>query len=464
MDHNKKICFHNSGNLSIVLLLSFFFFFNPLVYAGGFQVNENSPRLQGQAFAGNASSPDDVTAIFYNPATLGFLKKSQVYVGSSYVSSHIHLSDAVAEHQVNAGGSFQGWTVSGSASQGNVLGSAVVPNFYGAWKFTSHFTGGLAISAPWGAETHYDNDSVVRFMSLKTSLQAINIAPELAYQVNDTISFGGGLQIQHLESEFSNFNGALPGTGITPPDIAVNPTDMKMAGWGVGYLLGVIYHPAHYTYLGISYRSQVNYHLSGAGDQYTEGRALIPRPSPPSRDFLYNIHTMANANINTPAMLDFSLTQNITQALRLNATAELTFWKSLRAITIAMPAAYAESTTLNLNWRNSWLFSVGPSYTFKHWVLRSGIGYDETPTVASTRDTRIPDSNRILLTTGATYKLNKHIEFDAAYEHIFVQDQSINVRENVGRNAQRNPLEINHVIAGYSGSVDVIALGFNYRF
>ncbi|QGP49469.1 hypothetical protein PsalN5692_00908 [Piscirickettsia salmonis] len=42
-----------------------------VVYAAGFQINEMSPKLQGSALAGAASSWGDVDAMYLNPASLG---------------------------------------------------------------------------------------------------------------------------------------------------------------------------------------------------------------------------------------------------------------------------------------------------------------------------------------------------------------------------------------------------------
>ena len=137
----------------------------------------------------------------------------------------------------------------------------------------------------------------------------------------------------------------------------------------------------------------------------------------------------------------------------------------MQSLTIDTPEGYSKSTTLTLNWKDSFLYALGTNYQLnKQWSLRTGIAYDETPTNDVNRDARIPDANRTWATFGASYQLNSRFRVDAAYEHIFMQPQSIDVTENVGENQYANPLEVNAVTADYTGSANIFALGLKYQF
>ena len=93
------------------------------------------------------------------------------------------------------------------------------------------------------------------------------------------------------------------------------------------------------------------------------------------------------------------------------------------------------------------------------------MAYDQTPTQNAYRDPRIPDTNRIWLSVGASYKANNHLSFDGAYTHFILQNQTVNVVQADGQSINSTvPLEVNTVHAKFSGSADIVALGVRYGF
>lgn len=442
-----------------------------LTMAAGFQINENSPRLQGQAMAGSGSDAGDVTAIFNNPAILGSLNTDNIYVGGSYISPNVSMHNAKATHSFSDGidpATPAGLeSVTGKDDQSSVAAGAFVPVLY-ADKVLGHgLVAGFSVTAPWGMSTNYDNNSVVRFMALETSLKTVNMSPMLAWKVNDDLSVAAGFQAQYADAEFSNYDGIQANSPIAPwvPNMVTDhPTDVAGNGWAYGYTLGVLFKPAKNTHIGISYRSELDYDLKGTANQYTV-KGEIPPALPPSTDTPYNSSTPATASFVTPAVLNLSITQKINSKWVVSSTEQVTFWHSLQSIKIKMPKAYATETDMDLNWQDSWMVSLGAEYlASKQLTLRSGVAYDQTPTNDTDRDVRIPDSNRTWLTFGGTYQINHRFTVDAAYEHIFMQDQKIDATQNVGVHKDVDPLEINNVQADFSGSASIFALGINYKF
>jgi long-chain fatty acid transport protein len=444
-----------------------------LTMAAGFQINEDSPRLQGQAMAGSASAVGDVTAIFNNPALLATIKQKQVYLGGGYIAPHISVRNAKAEHAANGWGLDKGDAldpVDGKTSQSDVASSAFVPVFYTALPINPDLTAGLSITAPWGLTTHYDKDSVLRFMSQKTALKTINIDPMLAYQVNSQLSFGMGVQVQYAKAELSNFDGPATNVLKIPNLLATTPTSLSGDGWATGYNLGLLFQPTSSTSIGLSYRSQINYTLKGHGTQYMNASPLDPMCSLTTSPTGCNAASTATAALNTPAVVNFSITQKLNDRWSVSTTEQYTLWHSLQNIKITMPQAYADHVTINTNWNNSMLFSMGTDYkATKALTLRSGLAYDQTPSVDLNRDARIPDTNRVWLTLGSSYNVNDKLSIDAAYEHIFMQNQSIDVEESIGQHSTGglkplSPLEKNKVQADYKGSADIFSFGLNYKF
>ena len=426
------------------------------IHAAGFQVDENSVYLQGMAMAGSAASPDDVSSIFNNPANLGFVKDSSIYLGGSYILPSVKMTNASANHGVHYSTiPFSDDPVSGASTQNNVVNSALVPNLYGAWRINDQWAAGLALTAPWGMTTNYDDDSVVRYSAQKTSIEIINLTPEIAFNIIPEISISAGLQIQYGRAKFSNYDGEL-----TAP--TTQATEISGDGWGVGGIFGVMFHPNKTTYFGVSYRTPVKMNIKGSGNQW-----LLPDGSTPiTPDSPYNSHISdASTSFRTPGVINFGITQKMTQKWQLRGTVQYTMWGTLDHITIDTPEGYATSSTMQLSWKNSWLFSLGSNYDLTpHWSLRGGVAYDQTPTVSGTRDARMPDSNRIWLTLGGSYHVNEHFSIDAVYEHIFMLNQSVNITEYTGSNSNVPNIEQNKVSANYKGYADIFGLALRYKF
>ncbi len=434
-------------------------------FAAGFQINEISPSLQGDATAGAAAASNDVSSMFINPATLSTLQENQGYIGANEIFPHVSMSNATAVHTVNIPGfpaSSISAPVQGQNYQNNVAPSAFVPDGYVGLRINDKVVAGLSFNAPYGLKSAYSQNSVLRFAAVYSSVKTIDITPALSYAITDQLSVGAGMQFQYMKAIFSNFDG--PYTGVAPIDslIASNfPTSLGGYSWGYGYTLGALYSPDKKTRLGIGFRSRVREGLKGNGQQYVSPGGVVPAPS---QNFLFNAQTPVSAQVTTPDILTFSAARDIGQ-WTVKASGQVNFWDVFNQLSINMPAAFATNSTIQTQWKNAWFGAVGAEYhKSPTWTFRGGVAYDESPTTAF-RDPRIPDSDRVWLNVGATYKVNKHISIDGAYAHIFTRDQTVNIIQASGSSATSTvPLEVNQVSANYQSSVDIVALALRYRF
>lgn len=435
------------------------------VFAAGFQINEISPSLQGDATAGAAAANNDVSAMFVNPATLSTLRENQGYLGGSEILPHIRMDNGNAIHTVNVPGvppSDISAMVHGQTYQNNISPSAFVPDGYIGKRVNDRVVIGLGINAPYGLKTAYSQNSVLRFASVYSSVKTIDVNPAISYSINEHWSVGLGFQAQYLKAKFTNFNG--PYTGIVPIDALIAadyPTTLNGDGWGYGYNAGLLFMPDLKTRLGVGYRSQILEHLSGNGMQYTSPGPTVPAPS---QNFLFNAQSAVFASMRTPQILTFSAARDIAN-WTIKASAQVNFWDCFEQLTIYMPGAFATNSTIQSQWKNTWFGALGAEFrATPAWTLRGGVAYDETPTTAF-RDSRIPDADRVWVNVGATYALNKNVSIDAAYAHIFTQNQTVFVSQSSGSSATSTvPLEVNQIYADYKGSADVVALAVRYRF
>lgn len=450
---------------ALALLLSQVIYTAP-TYAAGYQLNEISPSLQGAATAGAAAANDDVSSIFTNPATLSTLIENQIYVGGSEIMPSVKVYNESATHTVNIPGnppSSISAPVAGETSQPSIAKAAFAPNAYFGYRINQQVVVGISVNAPFGLTTSYDDNSVVRFMADNSTVETVAITPAISIAFNKKLSVGLGFQAQYIQASFSNFDG--PYTGVAALDsllAATNATYVNGSAWGYGYTLGALFNPDDVTRLGIGYRSQIQEQITGNGRQFTSPGGVTPAPS---QAFLFNASTRNNAGVTTPGILTLSAARDI-RNWTLKASAQVNFWNVFNQLSINMPQAFATNSTIQTHWKNSWLGALGADYHInKEWTVRGGVAYDETPTSDTYRDPRIPDSDRVWLTVGASYRYDKHVSFDGVYEHIFLANQTVNVTQALGSSSNSTvPLEVNTVQASFKGSVDIVGLAARYSF
>jgi long-chain fatty acid transport protein len=458
--------FRSHPKISVITFIVSQTFFTLPAFAAGFQINEISPGLQGDATAGAAAANNDVSSLFINPATLSTLILNQAYIGASEILPTIKMSDASAIHTVNVPGqppSSISAPVQGASSQSNVGQGALVPNAYLGIRINPNLVAGLAVIAPYGLKTHYENDSVLRFAADYSAVQTVDVVPAIAYSINNQWALGLGFQAQYINATFSNYNG--PYTGVAPIDALIastQPTLLKAHGWGYGYTAGVFYKPDLCTRIGLGFRSQISEQLRGDGQQYVSPGDTVPAPS---QEFLFNAQTSVHGAIKTPAVLTLSAARDFGR-WTLKGSAQVNFWSTFNKLSIYMPDAFATNATFQTKWRNTFFGALGAEFNATPaWTFRGGVAYDQTPTVNSYRDPRIPDNDRIWANIGATYHVTKCLSFDAAYSHIFIMDQTVNVTQASGTNTVATvPLEENQVYAKYKGSADVIGIAARISF
>ena len=166
------------------------------VQAAGFYIQEQSVKGLGSAFAGSTTSIDDASTIYFNPAGMTELEGTQINAG-------VHLIIPNADVTDNGSTFPPGVTV--AADNGNPYDPSPVPNLYFATPVNvggQDIWAGIGVSAPFGLGSDYGEDSFVRFDSTETELKTINVAPSVAYKINDAISIGGGIDVQYAENLF----------------------------------------------------------------------------------------------------------------------------------------------------------------------------------------------------------------------------------------------------------------------
>lgn len=426
--------------------------------AAGYQIQEQSVKGLGNAFAGGAAVAEDASTALYNPAGLTRLPQ-QVELGTHVI---IPQSDFNDDNSTNA----IGGVTSGKRSDDGGR-NAIIPNFFYANPITDSITIGFATSALYGLATEYDRNWIGRYHAVKSELTTFVVNPTVGFKINEQFSVGAGFSAQYADAELTNaldFGtlGFLSGAPVTPSTRAFDGfTKVEGDDWGFGYNLGVLYQITPGSRVGLGYRSKIDHTLEG------KNRLTVPDFAQPlagpsrKRD--------VSADVTIPATLSFSGYHEINDRWAIMGDVTWTDWSQFEELRIEFSNDSANPNPRDSvqpeEWDDSYRFSLGVSYKYSDQLtLRAGAAYDETP-VPSTelRTPRIPDNSRRWLAVGASYRPSDAFSFDFAYTHIFISDTAINDTEVTTGGLAGVPVG-NTLEGEYEASVDIIAAQVQWNF
>ncbi|CAM3382410.1 OmpP1/FadL family transporter [Halomonas lysinitropha] len=446
---------HNKFNkLAVAVALASTALMASQVSASGFQVREQSAKTLANALSNAAAGAEDASFMAYNPAAIGHIDGNQVVGGVAYIDADFELNDAEAS---SLGGAV-GYDRGGSRQGGE---TAVVPSFAAKTQLDDRFDLGMAIYAPYGLSTKYDEDWIGRYHAIETELATIDFQPTLNYRASDRLNLAVGLRAQYADATLTNaidFGSAAASMGSPVATPGQNDVIGEVTGddWGYGYTLGALFQVDDRTRLGIGYRSEIDLTLDGeldvrGTDPVSQGAIAAGQVT----------GTGGKAELTTPANLNLGIHHQLTDRLALMANAEWTEWSSFDELVVDFDDGRDPSRTEE-NWNDTWAFSVGANYALTpQWLLRAGLGLDESPVPsAEFRTPRVPDADRQWATLGATWMPSPELGITAGYMHVFADDGDIDQRATpTNENASKGNL------AGtYEVSADVFALSVDYRF
>ncbi|WP_110686156.1 OmpP1/FadL family transporter [Salinicola aestuarinus] len=377
--------------------------------AGGYQLNEQSVSGQGYGHAGRSSNVNDASIVYGNPAGISFLDRAQITAGATYLDVKNDIDNVSTSRSVDSGVAGGGapsgvqvpiGAVPGS-SDGDMVGSKVIPFGFYAQPINDSWSFGLGVYAPFGSKTDYEADFQGRYFGDYTEVVVATVQPTLAYRFNDQWSLGVGVTYNQVEGELRR---------QLPTDAAYNSAadiDSRVDGdddaWG--YNIGVLYRPFEATTLGLTYRSKVDYTLEGDFE---------------AKDPLGNVVAADSAELDltTPETINFSITQQMTPDLKLMFGASWVRWDRFNEIRVTGDAGNT-ITQEQQSYRNAWAFAVGGEYALNpQWVLRAGVTLDETPTNDTYRSVRIPSDDRRIFSLGAGWTPVPDLTIDLAYSYL----------------------------------------------
>jgi long-chain fatty acid transport protein len=407
-----------------------------LVLAAGFYIQEQSVSGLGRAFAGESAIAADASTIYFNPAGMTRLEAPEFQVA-------VHLLVPTAR-VTDKGSTFNGAPYTGG-SGGNPYDPTPVPNLFYARPVNERTWLGFGLTAPFGLANGYDKDFFARYDSSRNSLKVIDLQPSIAYQLNDHVSIGGGINIQYADATLEN--------ALVDPLGPSLDTDGKFTlegdSWDYGFNIGLLADLNADTRLGIHYRQGIVHTLKGTA------RTRYPTNVP----FVggQTVVEDGEAKLKLPDIVSLGLSHRFSE--RWTGLVQYTWfnWSNFDEIAVKLEDS-TDPAPVRQNYRNSWALALGADYVLnERWTLRGGIQYDVTPTQDGYRTTRTPDGDRTWFSVGASYERDQRLGFDFAYTYIDVAKEPLDLTRNAGTG--------DVVMRGTTdGNVHILAAALRYRF
>ncbi|MGQ0752396.1 MAG: OmpP1/FadL family transporter [Betaproteobacteria bacterium] len=410
-----------------------------LAYGSGFQLMEQNASGLGNAYAGQAAAAENASTVFFNPAGMTRVPGRQAVLA-------VHAIGPSAEFS-NSGGSTAPLGLSSPGGNGGDAGGwAAVPNAYLTWQLTSRLWFGLGLSVPFGLKTEYDQGWVGRFQSQKSEIKTVDINPSIAYKVNDVLSLGAGISYQRAEVKVDR--SAI----LAPPVESRAHIDIDDSQWG--FNLGVLVNLTPSTRIGLTYRSAMDYELTG-NIRFSN----VP--------VLGTATNGVRANAELPDIISWGIAHVFNPRWEMLADITYTRWSKIKAVPLVttsasavVPAAGVTLDTFDFQFKDTYRVGLGVNYKWSDaFTLKLGAAYDKSPVEDRFRLTFLPDSDRTWLAIGAQYRMSRQATLDIGYAHIFVKDGSINQQRGVAA----LPLQGN-VIGVYDNHVNIVSAQFSYSF
>jgi long-chain fatty acid transport protein len=429
--------------------------FSTGAHAAGFSLREQSASAQGNAFAGATAAAEDVSYMFFNPATLGLLDGYQALAVVNYIRPQAELSGA-------SGTTALGSPIGGRTSAGDVTDDVVTPALYGMAELPLGLRAGVGVNVPFGLQVGYPGDWVGRYHVVSSELQTVNINPALAWRPLDWLSVGAGLQVQYADAEVNSavdFGtiGAAAGIPGAVPAGQDGFARLKGDDWAVGFNLGAILEPAKGTRIGFAYRSELEHELEGDArfdlDQAGIGAALRAATGAFA-------NTGASTKITTPAMLSAGIRQELTSQWAVMGEVAWTEWSAFEELRIRFDNPAQPDNLTEEDWRDTFFVALGTTYKPTEEVtLRGGIAFDQTPVEDEHRTPLIPDADRYWLSFGVGWQPLHWLGIDAGYTHIFVDDADVDLSATDPGSTFRGSLD-----ASYETRIDIFTVSGKISF
>jgi long-chain fatty acid transport protein len=361
-------------------------------HAAGFGFFEQGTRAMGMAGAYTAQA-DDPSMLFHNPGGLAFVQESALAGGFTYIHS--------LEAEFEGANPFPG---EGYTAEQETLAEAL-PHAYYVAPMSDTFKWGLAINAPFGLVTEWEDpgEFAGRYISTKAALRAVDIAPTLGWRLTDRFGIGFAPVIRFSDVELGRRVPQINPFTQRAVDVAALELQSDIDN-GYGFNVGMLHRTTDRFSWGLSYRSKIEVEYGGDArlTQVSTGNAQFDAAVAAALPF--NRDLPVETLIEFPDMASLGLAYRLSNSLLVETDVNWTGWSSFDEVPIDFVGGATNSlpdATIPEEWDDAMNYRVGVRWTRGNGSeVRLGYVFDETPQPEEAVSPLLPDADRQGITVG----------------------------------------------------------------
>jgi long-chain fatty acid transport protein len=449
--------------IQLTVLILTFLSISAMLFAGGFALTGVGSRAtsMGGAFRGMA---DDPSAMFWNPAGLGFMDEMSVGIGGTFI-----LPSGTWDSKNTQYVSVPGFESKEYEAEKSLR---TFPNLFATMAKNPKLKYGLGVFVPYGLGTTWDVYKLPTSYTglgaltyaagfpekeLKSSIAVIDIHPSVAYQIMPNLSAGLGLSVQYTTIELGkiSFNPALGATAY------LQPFSSDMSGSGIGFSgnLGLMYKPTPCLSIGLAGKMPSTVAMEGDAEVYL----WRPQPVVASAQKLGGKSDI-ETDLNLPGEVGLGLSYKVMPNWVVNLDYAYTMWSAVEEVKVKMktpivviPTVITVSESIiDFQWEDTNRISLGTEYLMGCNAFRAGFFMDESPIPEKTQTPTLSDiGTKISSNLGYGRNFGK-FTVDANMQYVLFSERDIKA---VTPDVTPNNMEGRYNTNSISGNI-----GLSYKF
>ena len=381
--------------------------------SSGFQVMTHGARATGMglAYAGIGGDP---TAIFYNPAGIGWMTHMETYVGANFLTR--------TDGGVVGANPFPGEGVTANIDKQWFF----VPDGYAVLPLTNELNFGIGGFAHYGLGLRWEDpeNAPTRFVSQNAVVRSLDVNPVFSYRLFPQLAIAVGadyrfskVQLERNQALFDPFTQSF----VDVAHIKLNSDLLSNGGWG--WNAGIMFKPFEGLSLGAAYRSSITIDYEGdatftqrvTGNPVIDGQVAASLPTG---------NSPVLTSIKFPSSINIGAGIQLPAGFLLGLEADWTEWSTFQELNIIFPTLTGRDLNRVTNWEDSWAYRVGLEKAFGQFAIRVGYYYDNTPQPDFDVGPLLSDSDRNVYTAGFGYNTER-FGFDVGAALIKFKERSI---------------------------------------
>jgi long-chain fatty acid transport protein len=444
--------------------------------AQAFGLNEIGSCALARGFATTSSPCDDASSIYWNPGALPSKRGFSLYGGAAVIKidGSFTQDSTFREDEADAP-------------------TAVVPHLFLNYRGAGRLAYGIGAYVPYGLTSQWKDDFAGRFSARKASLQTIYVQPNVAFQLNDNWSVGGGPIFGHSTVELvqavdlsSQQAAVVAGRIITFGELGIPKRTefararLKGSATAFGVTLGIHGKLTPNWEMGARFLSQLSFDYDdadatfeqrptgltlAAGNPIVPGGVSLPVDQVVAGSFAAGQALAAQkvkTQIRHPAQAQLGFGYTGFERTTLSLDYSYVGWKSFATLPVEF-AGGATDKVLVEEYNNTSGIRFGAEHRLLNGAaLRAGLAAAASAAPDQTVTPLLPEMDRGYGMIGGGLPIMGGLTLDAAYAHIFTSGRRGRIDERADGSSTAQALALNSGF--YTLSANIVSLSLKASF